>query len=272
MTWIRILSIIFGATLITVACAGTAKIDGPTTKTTALTKDLVAENTVTQNKPVTHTSKRQTEPANGLPVRPDLSGLWTLNREMSDNPREKIKEATQQARSASRGQGHSRGGMGRGGQRSGGMGGRPSSARMVGRGRGRPGGESMSQGLRALLNGPETMELTHEEPMLLIVTDDGKRQRVFTDMRGASVSAMGGMDQNVTIAGWEQDVLVIETTTSLHPRLIQEFKLDADTHRLLVRTIVQPLWLAEKIIINRLYEAAEVQMHTNKNAALLPGE
>lgn len=281
---IIISSIVLGAALVPAASAANQAPDAgadagfaadsyrPVAKEAALIGSSGTENTVTQNKTDTRSSSRQAKLADGPPARPDLSGSWRLNREMSDDPRKKIQEAMQRVRSANRGKGAGRGGMGRGGQRGGGMGGRPSGARTGGRDRGRPERESTFQELKALLNGSETLELTHKEPMLLIVTDGGKRQRVFTDMRGGSVSAMGSMDQSVTIAGWEQDILIIETTNDPHPRLVQEFKLDANTHRLLVSTVVRLPWSSETVSINRVYEAADVQTNADKNAALLPGD
>lgn len=73
------------------------------------------------------------------------------------------------------------GGMGRGG----GMG-----------GGGGSGGLS-SRELSALPAPAQELHVIHQDPMLLIADESDRRQRLFTDFRGASVSASGGLQQLV---------------------------------------------------------------------------
>lgn len=171
----------------------------------------------------------------GSSSRPDFSGRWTLNAEASDDPLEKAREAMQasrQPRGARPGMGGGSGGMGRGR----GMGG----AR---HGRGGTGGASrdgsLSPGeLSAFLAPAQALHVTHEDPMLLIADERGQRQRLFTDFRGASVSASGGLQQRVAVAGWEGAVLVVETTM-LGKKLVQGYQIDSGTGQLVVSSAVQ---------------------------------
>ena len=44
-----------------------------------------------------------------------------------------------------------------------------------------------------------------------IVDENDRHQRLFTDFRGISVSASGGAQPQAAVAGWEGDVLVVES-------------------------------------------------------------
>lgn len=161
--------------------------------------------------------------------RPDFSGHWVLNTKASDDPMEKAKEAMKQAKAGGRGMG---GGQGRGGGM-GGMGGRR-------QGRGSPegmGGRGMLPSeMSALIASAGKLDITHEDPMLLVSDENDRRQRVFTDFRGASVSASGGMQQRVAVAGWEGAALVVETTMSDGSKLVQNYQIDANTGQLTIST------------------------------------
>ncbi len=169
------------------------------------------------------------------PSRPDFSGRWTLNAKASDDPLEKAREAMQasgQPRGAGRGMGGGSGGMGRGRGMGGGRQGRGGTG-------GASGDGSLSSGeLSALLTPAQALHVTHEDPMLLIADERGQRQRLFTDFRGASVSASGGLQQRVAVAGWEGAVLVVETTM-LGKKLVQGYQIDSATGQLVVSSAVQ---------------------------------
>ena len=169
------------------------------------------------------------------PPRPDFSGDWLLNTKASDDPREKAKEAALASRQASgggRGLGGGTGGKGR----RGGMGG-------GGQGRGSPGGSGGSGGLSAgelsaLLAPAQALHISHQDPMLLIADENDQRQLLFTDFRGASVSANGDLQQRVAVAGWEGDMLVVETTM-LGKKLVQTHRVDGGTGQLVISFVAQ---------------------------------
>lgn len=170
--------------------------------------------------------------------RPDFSGDWVLNAGASDDPREKAKEAMQASRQGKGGSG----GMGRGGGMGGGMGrgggmggGRQGRGGMEGRGE----GVGLSSGeLSALLSPTQELHISHQDPMLLIADENDQRQRLFADFRGASVSASGGLQQRVSVAGWEGAALVVETTI-LGKKLTQAYQIDDNTGQLVVSTVAQ---------------------------------
>ena len=172
--------------------------------------------------------------------RPDFSGQWVLNAKASDDPQEKIREAMKTLQQA-KGGGPGMGGGGRGGgMGGGGMGGGMSGGRQ---GRGSPDamggrGEKPSGELSALMVTAEKLDISHEDPMLLITDENGQRQRLFTDFRGASVSASGGLQQRVSIAGWENAALVVESTMPGGSRRVQNYQIDASTGQLMIITAV----------------------------------
>ena len=152
---------------------------------------------------------------------PDFTGLWSLDVDASDNPRERLKEVMQ-ARSQRKA-----GKMGRGirGGRHG------SSGRMGER------STELSRESLSLVIAAEQIDIHHEEPMLLITDENDRRRRLFTDFRGSSVSASGGFQQRVSVAGWEGPVLVMEMTLNSGARLIQRYQLDAKSDQLEIASV-----------------------------------
>ena len=201
--------------------------------------------------------------------RPDFSGHWVLNVKASDDPLEKAKEAMQASRQAmgsgSGGMGRD-GGMGGGKGRGGGMGGgRQGRGGMGGMGEG--GGLSSGE-LSALLSPAQELHITHQDPILLIADEHDRRQRLFTDFRGASVSANGGLQQRVAVAGWEGAVLVAETTM-LGKKLVQDYQIDRGTGQLVISfvaqvSVAQPV--SYRLVYDRLGPEAE-----GKHAGQEPG-
>lgn len=170
----------------------------------------------------------------GGQTRPDFSGDWKLNAKASDDPREKMREAMQashQGASGGGGMGRGGGGMGRGGGgkgRGGGMGDMGSMGRMSG----------SAAEFSAQLIPAQALRITHEDPMLVIADENERSQRLYTDFRGGSVSAGGGLEQRVSVAGWEGPALVVETTM-VGKKLVQEYEIDKASGQLLVTTQAQ---------------------------------
>ena len=167
--------------------------------------------------------------------RPDFSGHWVFNAKASDDPQEKLKEAMkamQQAGGGGRGMGGGSGGHGRGGGKSGGRQGHGAAGGMGGR------SEMPSGKMPELTATPERLDLTHEDPMLLIADENDRHQRLFTDFRGGSVSASGGDQPQAAVAGWEGDVLVVESRMNHGSRLVQQYRIDAETGRLMISSAV----------------------------------
>jgi hypothetical protein len=173
--------------------------------------------------------------APGSPSRPDFSGLWFLNAKASDDPSDKAQAARQairQAKGSGHGMGGGSGGRGRGGGMGGGRQGRGSSAGMGGR------GEMPSREIAALIATAEKLDISHQDPLLLVIDENDRRQRLYTDFRGASVSASAGAQQRVAVAGWEGAALVVETSLNNGSRLIQNYQIDANTGQLIISAAV----------------------------------
>ena len=188
--------------------------------------------------------------------KPNLSGTWILNEALSDDPRKQIKAAMKNGRGSmggKEGRGHGKGnGKGRGGKGRGSKG-------QDGEGdieRHANGQESPLKKIMDAMLLAETLELTHEEPLLFIITDGENRQRVYTDNRGSSISANSAMHQKVVTAGWEKDILFVEITSDSEPKLTQKYKLNTDPMQLLVSTTVQHSNLNSPVVIMRVYDPA----------------
>lgn len=176
--------------------------------------------------------------------RPDLSGSWILNKARSDDLQEKLKKAMADNRAGHPGEGGGRRG-GMGGGRRGGMGG-------DGMGGGRMGAHS--QGGPEAMHFPETLVLEHSDPMLTITNENEHRQRLFTDNRGVSVSASGGLQQTVATAGWEGDVLVVETYHDNGHSIEERYHLQAAPRQLQVLTRLRLAPDGKIIEFQRIYE------------------
>lgn len=180
-------------------------------------------------------------------ARPNFSGHWQLNARASDDWMEKLKSAMGSMK------GRSGGEMGRGGRggRGGGM-----------KGQGRGGAEQMAHRRGADLDEirfprtSKTLDIVHADPMLTVTDEDERVQRIYTDFRGASISASGSLQQQVTTAGWEHGTLVVETTANNGQRLIQSYRLEAESGRLVVLAEILIPQLPEPIRIRQLYEPA----------------
>ena len=90
----------------------------------------------------------------------------------------------------------------------------------------------------AFMMPPQALHIAHEDPLLQIVDANERSQRLFTDFRGGSVSASGGLEQRVSVAGWEGPVLVVETTM-IGKKLVQQYEIDRASGKLIVSTQAQ---------------------------------
>lgn len=192
--------------------------------------------------PATGVSAAPLTPSEERQARPDFSGHWVFNAKASDDPQEKVKEAMkamQQAQGGGRGMGGGSGRQGRGGGMGGGRQGHGSPGGMGGRSE-MPAGE-----MSALTATPERLDITHEDPMLLIADGNDQHRKIFTDFRGASVSISDGPQQRVAVAGWEGAMLVAETTMNGGTKLIQRYQIDAETGQLMISSAAQLSGLQE---------------------------
>ena len=102
----------------------------------------------------------------------------------------------------------------------------------------RPGEGPSASEIAELVAVPKRLDITHDDPLLVLADEHDRQQRLFTDFRGASVSVSEG-PQRVAVAGWEGPVLVVESRLSEGSKWIRQYRLDAETDRLMVSTAAE---------------------------------
>ena len=170
---------------------------------------------------------------------PDFSGAWLLDKSASDNPEEIIKASRDKRKRPSAFPG-------------GGMHGRDPD---MGRGVfSKPSFSDMDDKHPPAALTVEHLEITHSDPVLRIVADQGEEQTIFTDLRSTSITALGGLQQKVVIAGWEDNELVIETRTLGGSATVQRLRLLENPRRLeRVTEMPSPGPGGEPIVIKQIF-------------------
>jgi hypothetical protein len=161
-----------------------------------------------------------------------------LNEKLSDDPWEKLEQA------------RDRDWLGHG--LAGGWGGRQGKTEGVG---GTPGSRKASvEEVRPLWNAPHRLRLSHRDPLLEMRIDERRTRQVYTDNRGVSVSASGASQDEVSTAGWEKDVLVVETTTDAGTQVVERYRLTEDGQRLRVTRELATVQAEEPVIAETVYD------------------
>jgi hypothetical protein len=154
--------------------------------------------------------------------RPDFSGTWKLNEDLSEDPRKKMQEA-------GGGRGGRGGGMGRGGGGEGGGGGR--------RGGG-DSGEGNGDGamhLSETLAAQKVLTISHKDPQLVVTDLNGRARTFFTDARKVEEERSEGTAR--IQAKWKDRSIVV--VTKLGEREITDtYERAADGARLFLTTKV----------------------------------
>ncbi len=187
---------------------------------------------------------------------PNLTGLWVLNKELSQSPQDhkrnrKNNRDGQNTNSRGNGQ-HSGNGSGNGkGNKRGGSNSNYKQNNTKQR--------YLPPSFQALLNSLETLTIKHKDPLLIITSLDGQ-ESIYTDFRSTQVSSNEDPNQKITIAGWEDNNLIVESTLS-SGRFIQQFNLDDSTGKLSVMTEILSPQLPKPVKFNRVYDlvSAEIQ-------------
>ncbi len=180
-----------------------------------------------------------------------LGGRWLLNPELSDDARQKMREAREGMRGGGSGGG---GPKGPGGGRGGGMGGRGGRMGGPGSGRGGPGmgGGGDRESLRSLFEAPSEMTITPTDAEVVLLEKDG-RMRIFHPDGKGHKSEAGSTEVK---ARWEAGKLVVETKGESGPRVTETFERAPDAEKLMV-TLRLEGGRMPAISIKRVYEPAE---------------
>jgi hypothetical protein len=168
--------------------------------------------------------------------RPDFSGTWKLNQELSENPREKMAE------SMSKGRG------GAGGGRGGGMGGE-----MRGGGGGRGGGrEGMEERPGEREARIQQIDIDHEDPTFRIRFTDDSENTFYTDGRMTEDLEAGLPEAR---ANWKKGRRIdIERASPQGGTITETYKLSADGSQLFVKTKIEGSGRMPKITFERVYD------------------
>jgi hypothetical protein len=155
--------------------------------------------------------------------RPNFSGTWRLNRELSDKPQEKLKEAVGQ-------QGGMRGRI---------MGGRMAQGRMKDR-------AAMA----------EVLKITHNDPELQVSGNNNRSVQLFTDGRKLNTTTPRGESAETT-ARWQGAQLVVVSQTAKGGKLTQTYSLEQGGAQMIVLMKISDQRLGQPIELRFIYDASE---------------
>ncbi len=158
---------------------------------------------------------------NAMAGRPNFTGTWRLNRELSDKPQEKVKEAA----------GRKGGALGRM------MGGRAARDRM-----------KDNQALA------EVLKIVHNDPEFQVIGDNNITRRLFTDGRKVNFTTPKGETVETT-ARWQGSRLVVETKRLNGGKVTQTYALGEGGEQMIVLTQIVSQRLNRPIELRFVYDA-----------------
>jgi hypothetical protein len=193
-----------------------------------------------------------------------LGGRWVLNPELSDDARQKMREAREQMHGSGAGEGGSWGGGGGGmGGHGGGMGGHGGGMGGHGGGMGGHGGRDGGaqsgdprESFRAAMEAANELLITPTETEVVVMEKDGRMRVLHPD--GKSRKSESG--ESEVKARWDVDParLVVETKSERGPRVTETYEAAADKTRmtLVLRLEGGPMGT---ISLKRVYDPAEAK-------------
>ncbi|MEM7246352.1 MAG: hypothetical protein AAF533_13465 [Acidobacteriota bacterium] len=190
------------------------------------------------------------------PGTPDLSGQWTLNQELSDDPREMMRRQRGQGADGRDGRSgrteRRRGGgdgfSGRGGQ--GGRGGRGGEARSRG-GQRRGGSEGRRSGGSSVLR-DTSLEISQEGSAVAVTTPRGLR--LLDPATGFVTVAGGDAAPEGTNVAWEGNELVVRTPRGERGEVVERWSVSADGKQLTL-AVTLPRRSGEPLTLRRVFDA-----------------
>jgi len=162
------------------------------------------------------------------PVRPDLSGAWQLNGDLSDDPQAKLQ-------SMGGGGGHAGRGGGRGGHGPGHQGGGGRTE------------EKQLEGVQNLMqNAPTRFVLTQDDQKVVLTQPDGRVRTLPTNNRKVKID---GRDVRTR---WENNRLVSETTMG-NATLVETYERSPSAPQLIVTARID--MHGRQVIVRRVYDS-----------------
>jgi hypothetical protein len=167
--------------------------------------------------------------AQQAPPRQPLTGAWTLNKDLSDQPAERgeREENGRGGRRGGEGMGRGGGGMGRGGPGGGlGRGGRGGDPQEMAR---------MRDAMRDLLEPADRLTIVETESMVIVTSSDGRTTRLSPD--GKKIK-----DENTNAerrTRWDAGKLVSEISGLGRGKITQTFSVDQDTRQMRIVVLLE---------------------------------
>jgi hypothetical protein len=207
-------------------------------------------------------SAEQSKPASSAPEtsqgQPALNGIWKLNRDESDDPREKLRSAMQDR--------DQNGGMGR----HGGMGGGGVTMGVPGiGGMGRPGGPGGGQGrgpgagseeqrgrLRDIVEAPDQLKIAQKGPETDMTDTEGRVRSLFTDGRKLEKPKKDGAQTQVK-ARWDHATLITEEKGPNGEKISHSYEITGDGNQLADTLTLESNRLNTPIIVRSVYDKAD---------------
>jgi hypothetical protein len=193
---------------------------------------------------------------------PVLTGTWKLNRDESDDAREKLRSAIQD-----REQNGSPGGMGRHGGMGGGMGGGigmgiPNIGGMGG-GMGRPGGQGRNSGsdeqhgrLRDLIQAPDQLSIAQKGAEIDLTDSENRVRALFTDGRKLEKPKKDNSEAQVK-AHWDHETLISEEKGPNGEKISHSYELTNEGKQLAETLTLESKKLNTPIIVRSVYDKSE---------------
>ena len=185
----------------------------------------------------------------GETATPDFSGRWVLNKEQSDDPREKMRDGRGMGRPGGE-RGPRGGGIGRpgGGGMGGGMGGRrPPRDGDAAAGRR---GDDRGAAMRATLEAAPELTITHTAREIAILEKDGRLRALHPD--GAKYKNASGAEVKTR---WDKDRLVVQTAQERGPGFTETWGMTGDPAQIVVLLRFEPP-NGEEVTLKRVYDRA----------------
>lgn len=175
--------------------------------------------------------------------RPDFSGSWKLNEQLSENPRDKMMEQRKKRYPDAGSSGRDGAGMGDGGMR--------------GDGKGSGGRDGTQERIKAMAERIQSIEIAHRDPQMDLRFADGREWTVFTDGRAIEDDFEGGIfEAKARWKGGSQVVVKAESTYG--GKLTETYELSENGQQLYVTTKMEGDGRRPNITFRRVYDKALV--------------
>jgi len=205
----------------------------------------------------------QPKPAGDVAQAQSLNGTWKLNRDQSDDPREKLKSAMQDRDQNGPMGGH--GGMGGGGVTmgipgiggigGGGMGRRGGGGPGMGGGSG-AGSEEQRGKLRDLVEAPDQLKVTQKGPEIDMADTQSHVRSLFTDGRKVEKPKKDSNQVQVK-AHWQRETLTTEEKGPSGEKISHSYEITGDGKQLADTLTLESKKLNTPIIVRSVYDRAD---------------